>query len=97
MTRLLIHSTRINAVLMCLQPDQSSITTSTAPNISLDRTIAFPPFVLLSSNPSSGCDLFGPLCQTGSIVAEVEHTGTTITTTVPCSDYLRAQSAFLQS
>ena len=71
--------------------------TSNAQTKSLDRMIAFPPFVLLSTNPSPECDLFGPLCQTGSIAAEIEHTGTTTTTTVPCSDYLRAQSAYLSS
>ena len=41
------------------------------------------------------CNIFGPLCQTGSITVGVDLTTATPTTVVPCSSYLSAQSAHL--
>ena len=54
---------------------------------------SFPNFIRPSVNPTTGCDIFGPLCQTGTIVVAVNLTSTTTITTVPCSSYLSAQSA----
>ena len=44
-------------------------------------------------NPTESCDIYGPLCQTGSIAVGVRTANdATTTTTVPCSCYLTAQS-----
>lgn len=51
-------------------------------------------FIRPSVNPVSGCDIFGPLCQTGLIAVGVNLTTTVTTTTIPCSYYLSAQSAY---
>ena len=41
------------------------------------------------------CDIYGPDCQTGLITVGVNLTTTTTTATLPCSDYLTAQSSFI--
>ena len=41
------------------------------------------------------CDIYGPLCQTGTITVGVDLTSKTTTTTLPCSAYLTAQSKYL--
>ena len=41
------------------------------------------------------CDIFGPICQTGSITVGVNLTTTATSTILPCSSYLSAQSAYL--
>lgn len=51
-------------------------------------------FIRPSVNPSSGCDIFGPLCQTGSITVGVNLTTIVTSTTMPCSSYLSAQLAY---
>ncbi|MCJ1388162.1 hypothetical protein MMC18_001007 [Xylographa bjoerkii] len=56
-------------------------------------TTSFPNFIRPSVSPTSGCDIYGPLCQTGTIVVAVNLTSTTTITTVPCSYYVSAQSA----
>ena len=53
----------------------------------------YPHFIRPSVNPTAECDIFGPLCQTGSITVGVSTSTTTTTTVVPCSYYLLAQSA----
>ena len=47
-------------------------------------------------NPVTECNLWGPLCQTGTIVVDVNLTTTTMKTTVPCSVYLSAQATSAQ-
>ena len=49
-------------------------------------------FIRPSVNPTTGCNIWGPLCQTGSIVVGVNLTTTVRETTVPCSEYLSAQA-----
>lgn len=41
------------------------------------------------------CDIYGPLCQTGSITVAVNLTTGTSRTTLPCSSYLTAQAYHL--
>lgn len=41
------------------------------------------------------CDIYGPICQTGSITVGVNLTTATTTTVLPCSSYLSAQSTYL--
>ena len=60
-------------------------------------TTTFPRFLRPAVNPSPECDLWGPLCQTGTIVVAVNLTSTTTSTTVPCSYYLSAQSSSVES
>ena len=62
------------------------------------RTVTtFPAFLRPSVNPSPECDLWGPMCQTGTIVVDVNLTSTVTPTTVPCSFYLSAQSSSAMS
>ena len=52
---------------------------------------------IIPYNQTQACDIYGPLCQTGSISVGVNLTSTTSTTVLPCSSYLTAQSSFLAS
>ena len=42
------------------------------------------------------CNIYGPICQTGSITVGVNLTSATTTTVLPCSSYLSAQAAQLE-
>lgn len=46
-------------------------------------------------NQTQECNIYGPICQTGSITVGVDLTSTTTTTIMPCSSYLTAQSSYL--
>ena len=52
---------------------------------------------IIPYNQTQACDIYGPLCQTGSITVGVDLTSQTSTTVLPCSSYLTAQSSFLVS
>ena len=41
------------------------------------------------------CDIYGLACQTGSITVGIDLTTTTMTTVLPCSSYLTAQSNYI--
>ena len=56
----------------------------------------YPKFIRPQTNPKAGCNIWGPLCQTGSIVVGVTLSTTVSTTTVPCSEYLSAQAESAQ-
>ena len=43
------------------------------------------------------CDIYGPLCQTGSITVTVNLTNATTATVLPCSSYLTLQSYYLKA
>ena len=45
-----------------------------------------------SVNPTPGCNIYGPISQTGSIIVGVDRGTITTSTTVACSDYLTVQS-----
>ena len=71
----------------------------TSPSSSADDNL-FPagPFsFVIPYNQTQACDIYGPLCQTGSITVGVDKTSVTTTTTVPCSLYLTAQAAYLSA
>ena len=51
-----------------------------------------PPFIIPSVCPTPECGIWGPICQTGTIVVAVNLTTTTTTTTMSCSAHLEAQS-----
>lgn len=70
--------------------DYTNTTSAALPN--------YPNFVYDYNTTKIGsCDIFGALCQTGTIEALVTHNGTTSTTAVACSDYLSAQKYAYQS
>ena len=52
---------------------------------------------LIPYNQSQSCDIYGPLCQTGSITVGVSlsNSKSTTTTTLPCSSYLTEQASYL--
>lgn len=51
---------------------------------------------LIPYDQSQSCDIYGPLCQTGSITVGVNLSDSqSTTTTLPCSSYLTAQASFL--
>ena len=60
---------------------------------SSSKVSVYPPFIRPSINPTAECDIFGPLCQTGSITVGVSTGTTAATAVVPCSYYLSVQSA----
>ncbi|KAM0798331.1 hypothetical protein BDR22DRAFT_964690 [Usnea florida] len=47
-------------------------------------------------NETQDCDIYGLLCQTGSITVGLHLATATTITVLPCSSYLSAQSAYLQ-
>ena len=52
-------------------------------------------FIPLPSDQAGECDIFGPLCQTGTVTISLDIDGTTKATAVPCSSYLTVQSAWV--
>ena len=50
---------------------------------------------IIPYDKTQACDIYGPLCQTGSITVGVDLTSKTTSTVLPCSSYLSAQSSFL--
>ena len=69
-------------------PLLNSTSSSTAPPLSFPYIIPY--------GRSQECDIYGPICQTGSITVEVNLTYATTTSVLPCSSYLKAQSQYLQ-
>ena len=56
----------------------------------------YPDFVPLASGRAGDCNIFGPLCQTGTVTVGVKINNSTTTTTVaPCSLYLSQQAKSL--
>lgn len=52
---------------------------------------------IIPYDQTQACDIYGALCQTGSITVGVNLTSKTSSTVLPCSSYLTAQSSFLGS
>lgn len=46
---------------------------------------------------SQECDIYGPVCQVGSITVGVNLTTASTSTELPCSSYLTAQSNYLEN
>ena len=68
----------------------TNATTITRP-ITRSSTV-YPPFIYdLKSSIIGSCDVFGAICQTGTMEAVLNLTSTLSMTTVACSDYLQAQ------
>lgn len=52
---------------------------------------------LIPYGQTQDCNIYGPICQTGSITVGVNLTTATTSTVLPCSSYLSAQSAYLEN
>ena len=63
------------------------------PNLSSSSVSGFP--YIIPYGQTQDCDIYGPICQTGSITVRVNLTTATATTVLPCSSYLSAQSTYL--
>ena len=62
----------------------------------LFSTTAAPYFpFIIPFGQTQECDIYGLACQTGSIKVGINLTTTTMTTVLPCSSYLTAQSCYL--
>lgn len=71
---------------------RANATTTIPPSRRPQDLTTYPPFIFnLESSMIGSCDIFGAICQTGTIEATLNLTSTVATTTVACSDYLRAQ------
>ena len=64
------------------------------PNTSSLNVSNFP--YVIPYGQTQDCNIFGPVCQTGSITVGVNLTTATTNTVLPCSSYLSAQSAHLE-
>ena len=52
---------------------------------------------IIPYSQTQDCNIYGPLCQTGSITVGVNLTTATTSTILPCSSYLTSQSAYLKN
>ena len=80
--------------------NQRNVSSNIAGQSTSATNASFPtgPFsFIIPYNQTQQCDIYGPICQTGSITVGVDLTSTTTTATYPCSSYLSAQSAYLAS
>lgn len=64
------------------------------PNTSSTSVLGFS--YIIPYGQTQDCDIYGPICQTGSITVEVNLSTATTSTVLPCSSYLSAQSAYLE-
>ena len=63
------------------------------PSISLTPPPYFP--YIIPYGQTQECDIYGLVCQTGSITVGIDLNTTTTTTVLPCSSYLTAQSNYI--
>lgn len=64
------------------------------PNTSSFNVSDFP--YIIPYGQTQDCNIYGPVCQTGSITIVVNLTTATTNTVLPCSSYLSTQSAHLE-
>ena len=65
------------------------------PNTSLTNVSSFS--YIIPYGQTQDCNIYGPICQTGSITVGVNLTTATTSTVLPCSSYLSAQSGYLRN
>ena len=73
----------------------SSVSNQNAFSSNSTSVISSPFSFLIPYNQTQSCDIYGPLCQTGSITVAVSRGAGTTNTALPCSSYLTAQSSYL--
>lgn len=71
--------------------------TTLAVSTNTSASEASPFSFIIPYDRTQACDIYGALCQTGSITVGVNLTSKTSSTVLPCSSYLTAQSSFLGS
>ena len=73
----------------------SSLTNTSSIQASmLSETTPYMPYIIPYNNTQM-CNIYGPVCQTGSITVAVNLSTTTTNTVLPCSSYLSTQSDYL--
>ena len=80
--------------IVSLSSTVANISSQSLPNTSSIATPAFS--YIIPFDQTQDCDIYGPLCQTGSITVGVNLTTATTTTVLPCSSYLSAQATHLE-
>ena len=100
---------RLTAKSVCTQSDipcgiesRPSITasmanTSTLSFLNTSSTSGSKFSYIIPYNQTQDCNIYGPVCQTGSMTVAVNLTTTTSTVVLPCSSYLSAQSVYIES
>lgn len=73
----------------------SSSALPTKQKCNLEGGLTCPFSYIIPSQNTQKCNIYGPLCQTGTITVGVDLVSKTTTTTLPCSAYLTAQSKYL--
>ena len=76
-----------------LTPSKAQASDQLFPDISSTNLSNFS--YIIPHGQRQDCDIYGPICQTGSIIVGVDLTTTTTSTVLPCSSYLNAQSTYL--
>ncbi len=71
----------------------ANVSSQFLPNTSSTSVSNFP--YIIPFGQAQACNIYGPVCQTGSITVGVNLTTATTTTVLPCSSYLSAQSVHL--
>ena len=66
--------------------------TSDNPNTSSASIFSY----IIPFGQKQACNIYGPICQTGTITVSVNLTTATTTTVLPCPSYLSAQKAYLE-
>jgi len=93
-----VEASRSNTSTSLNYPNTTTTSSADYTNITTAALPSYPDFVYDYKTTNIGsCDLFGALCQTGTIEALVTYNGTTSTTAVACSNYLSAQKYAYES
>ena len=91
-----------SAAQLILRPVPQPSTTNSSANLSIQpfnstsSSTVLPFSYIIPYGISQECNIYGPICQTGSITVGVNLTYATTTSVLPCSSYLKAQSQYLQ-
>lgn len=90
----------LSAILLCEIDSQPPITAllanaSAQSFLNTSSTSVSKFSYIIPYNQSQDCNIYGPICQTGSITIDVNLTTAIASTVLPCSSYLSAQSSYL--
>lgn len=99
-TTVTTHSVKVITLHLALATPKTNSSALSPTTSASSPTLALPSRRIESSfpyNQTQKCNIYGPICQTGSITVGIDLTTTTTTTTLPCSSYLTAQSSYLQA
>lgn len=79
------------------QPSLMSLTANLSTQLfnSTSLSTELPFSYIIPYGQSQECNIFGPICQTGSITVGVNLTHAITSSALPCSSYLKAQSQYI--